>query len=64
MHVKNLECSACRGTGKVISALGGEEKPVTCPWCEGSGHFEPEHDAQARFSTGDGEERPAKVDAD
>jgi DnaJ-class molecular chaperone len=42
-----LECSACRGTGKVISALGGDEKPVTCPWCEGSGHYDPEHDAQA-----------------
>ena len=42
-----LECSACRGTGKVISALGGEPRPVTCPWCEGSGRFLPEHDAQA-----------------
>ena len=41
------ECSACRGTGKVVSALGGEPKPVTCPWCEGSGRFDPEHDAQA-----------------
>jgi DnaJ-class molecular chaperone len=42
-----LECSACRGTGKVISALGGEEKSVMCPWCEGSGRYDPEHDAQA-----------------
>jgi DnaJ-class molecular chaperone len=42
-----LECSACRGTGKVISALGGEPRPVTCPWCEGSGRFLPDHDAQS-----------------
>jgi DnaJ-class molecular chaperone len=42
-----LECSACRGSGKVISALGGEPRPVTCPWCEGSGRFLPDHDAQA-----------------
>ena len=40
-------CHACRGTGQVISGKGGEPKPVTCPWCEGSGRFIPEHDAQA-----------------
>jgi DnaJ-class molecular chaperone len=40
-------CSPCRGTGSVISALGGTPKPVTCPWCEGSGRFIAEHDAQA-----------------
>ena len=56
-----LECSACRGTGKVISALGGEEKPVTCPWCEGSGRFDPEHDAQAAGRALRGEE-PAESD--
>ncbi|MDX6672588.1 MAG: hypothetical protein QOH11_6 [Solirubrobacteraceae bacterium] len=56
-----IECSACRGTGKVISALGGEEKPVTCPWCEGSGRFDPEHDAQAagRALRGDAPPDPA-----
>ncbi len=40
------ECLACSGTGTVISGLGGENHPVTCPWCEGSGTFIPEHDAQ------------------
>jgi len=40
-------CSACRGTGSVISTLGGSPNIVTCPWCEGSGRFVPGHDAQA-----------------
>ncbi len=38
-------CSPCRGTGKVISGLGGTPHEVTCPWCEGTGRFQPEHDA-------------------
>ena len=42
------ECSACRGTGQVISNLGGSPQQVTCPWCEGTGRFIPGHDAQAR----------------
>ena len=29
------ECMPCRGTGKVISGLGGEQNTVTCPWCGG-----------------------------
>jgi DnaJ-class molecular chaperone len=40
-------CTPCRGTGTVISGLGGTPKPVTCPWCEGSGQYQREHDAQA-----------------
>ena len=40
-------CTPCRGTGRVISGLGGEPKPVTCPWCEGSGVRIAGHDAQA-----------------
>jgi DnaJ-class molecular chaperone len=43
------ECRACHGTGKVISMLGGERQDVDCPWCEGSGRFIPEHDAQAKW---------------
>ena len=41
-------CSACRGTGRVISRLGGEEHEVECPWCDGGGRRIPGHDAQAR----------------
>ena len=40
-------CTPCRGTGSVISGLGGTPNLVTCPWCEGSGRRIPAHDAQA-----------------
>jgi DnaJ-class molecular chaperone len=40
-------CTACRGTGRVISNLGGSPSEVPCPWCEGTGTFIPGHDAQA-----------------
>jgi len=39
-------CRPCRGTGRVTSNLAGEPHEVVCPWCEGSGTFTPEHDAQ------------------
>ena len=42
-------CRACRGAGKVISNLGGSPSEVDCPWCEGTGKFIPEHDAQAHW---------------
>lgn len=32
-----MPCSPCRGTGSVISSADGETKPVTCPWCNGTG---------------------------
>lgn len=48
-------CTACRGTGRVSSALGGEPHEVTCPWCDGTGRFEAGHDAQAAG----GQEKPA-----
>ena len=41
------ECTACRGTGQVVSNLGGSPQQVPCPWCDGSGRFIPGHDAQA-----------------
>jgi DnaJ-class molecular chaperone len=40
-------CTACRGTGELISGLGGEPHRVPCPWCDGSGRFDGAHDAQA-----------------
>jgi hypothetical protein len=39
----------CRGTGKVISNLGGTPNSVTCPWCDGSGVRVPGIDAQAKW---------------
>jgi DnaJ-class molecular chaperone len=43
----DIPCSACRGTGTVISNLGGERSELPCPWCEGRGvRLGPEHNAQ------------------
>lgn len=39
-------CHPCRGTGTVISGLGGEQHRIPCPWCGGSGVRDPERDAQ------------------
>ena len=50
---ENRECSACRGTGRVISNLGGSPSQVECPWCDGTGRFIPGHDAQARWRDAD-----------
>jgi len=41
---------ACRGTGRVISHLGGTPSTVECPWCEGSGLRRAEIDAQGHWS--------------
>jgi len=40
-------CSPCRGTGIVTSMLGGTPQQVSCPWCDGTGRFIPDHDATA-----------------
>jgi hypothetical protein len=48
-----LPCAPCRGTGHVISNLGGTAQQVTCPWCEGGGVQLPEHDAQAARAASD-----------
>jgi hypothetical protein len=40
---------ACRGTGRVISNLGGSSSTIACPWCEGSGLRPAEVDAQAHW---------------
>lgn len=41
-----LPCTVCRGTGIVLSNLGGSLKEQQCPWCEGSTVLLPDHDAQ------------------
>lgn len=43
-----VPCSPCRGTGRVISNLGGSPSEIDCPWCDGSGRYTPGHNAQAR----------------
>ena len=43
-------CRPCRGTGQIVSNLGGSPSTVPCPWCDGTGRFIPEHDAQASRS--------------
>jgi hypothetical protein len=40
---------ACRGTGRVISNLGGTQSEISCPWCEGTGMRVPGIDAQAHW---------------
>ncbi len=42
-----IACPPCRGTGQVVSNLGGEPSTMACPWCGGTGTFIAEHDAQA-----------------
>ena len=37
----------CRGSGRVISNLGGAPSEVTCPWCQGAGVRVAGLDAQA-----------------
>lgn len=39
-------CGPCRGTGRVISGLGGTPHELPCPWCEGTGHRIRDRDAQ------------------
>ena len=39
----------CRGSGVVISMLGGATSELPCPWCEGSGRRMQGIDAQARW---------------
>jgi len=48
---------ACRGTGRLVSNLGGTPSQVSCPWCRGSGVRAPGIDAQAHWRS-DGAEEP------
>ena len=61
------ECMACRGTGHVISNLGGAPSEVACPWCRGTGTRIPGIDAQAHWAEqgsddgAEGTQRPAQA---
>ncbi len=64
------ECMACRGTGQVVSSLGGTPSMVSCPWCDGSGVRPADVDAQAKWQHSRGEAQedapqtpPAPADA-
>ena len=46
------ECMPCRGTGQVISNLGGAASMVKCPWCDGGGVRLTGVDAQAGWLDG------------
>jgi DnaJ-class molecular chaperone len=45
------ECMPCRGSGRVISNLGGTPSEIDCPWCGGGGVRVPGTDAQAKWPT-------------
>jgi DnaJ-class molecular chaperone len=47
-------CTPCRGTGRLISGLGGQPHQVTCPWCRGTGVRIPGIDAQESPAEGGG----------
>ena len=54
-------CTPCRGTGRLLSSLGGQSHEVTCPWCRGSGRFTAGEDAQTHPA--EGSEPPSPPDA-
>lgn len=54
---------ACRGTGQVISNLGGSPSQLTCPWCEGSGARVAGIDAQAAWTQRLGADADQDADA-
>lgn len=48
------ECMPCRGSGRLISNLGGSPSEVSCPWCAGEGVRVPGVDAQQAWLSGEG----------
>jgi hypothetical protein len=48
------ECMPCRGTGQVVSNLGGESRKIPCPWCQGTGVRTSGIDAQEAWVEGGG----------
>ena len=59
-----VPCTVCRGTGTLISNLGGTPSNVDCAWCEGTGTFLPDHDAQAAKKAERADAPAASADAD
>ncbi len=57
---------ACRGTGRVISNLGGSPSTVECPWCGGNGLRPAEIDAQAHWGSAEagGESASSETDTE
>lgn len=60
---ERLPCPPCRGTGSVISNLGGSAQTLECPWCDGSGFLMEAHDAQARHRKTDQTATPEGADS-
>jgi DnaJ-class molecular chaperone len=57
------ECMPCRGTGRVVSNLGGESKRIQCPWCGGDGERKHGVDAQGRWLEGAVQSAPVPAGA-
>jgi hypothetical protein len=51
-------CRPCRGTGRLISGLGGEPHEVVCPWCRGTGVRIPGLNPQESPAEGGGQAAP------
>ena len=45
-QARSSVCTPCRGTGQLVSNLGGSAHRVVCPWCDGTGEFISGRDAQ------------------
>jgi DnaJ-class molecular chaperone len=58
------QCMPCRGTGRVISNLGGSPQEVPCPWCKGGGVRLAGVDAQAAWLEGEGRDAPTDASPD
>jgi hypothetical protein len=53
------QCMPCRGTGTVVSNLGGTSSTVSCPWCGGTGVRRQGIDAQERWREHEGASSPS-----
>ena len=58
------ECMPCRGSGTLVSNLGGAPANVKCPWCEGTGMRRVGVDAQAGWPANEVPEAPPEPAAE